>query len=107
MQYPFFKHLRRQALHFSVGAFKPAISPVSRHSNRHMDLRLAIRNRPGPFQASLPGRAWQVLQCRATSAAAARTVILVESPAKAKKIQQFLGTEYQVNFLPPSLNLII
>ncbi|EIE25778.1 DNA topoisomerase I [Coccomyxa subellipsoidea C-169] len=33
---------------------------------------------------------------RAASAAAARTVILVESPAKAKKIQQFLGTEYQV-----------
>ncbi|KAK9916124.1 hypothetical protein WJX75_008944 [Coccomyxa subellipsoidea] len=36
------------------------------------------------------------LQCRAASTAAARTVILVESPAKAKKIQQFLGTGYQV-----------
>lgn len=39
---------------------------------------------------------FQSWQCRAASAASAQTVVLVESPAKAKKIQQFLGPGYQV-----------
>ncbi|CAL8469974.1 g9516 [Coccomyxa elongata] len=38
----------------------------------------------------------KLAKCRAASGAAAKTVLLVESPAKAKKIQTFLGADYQV-----------
>ncbi|BDA43988.1 DNA topoisomerase 1 [Coccomyxa sp. Obi] len=60
------------------------------------EILVASRAWTGRSHASCSGRAWHSLQCRAASGAAAKTVLLVESPAKAKKIQTFLGADYQV-----------
>ena len=97
MQSKCINSLRRESWCF-IGAACMKAPQIIRHSSCQLSFQRLTR----PLHTSCAVRAWQALQCRAASTAAARTVILVESPAKAKKIQQFLGTGYQVTFITRS-----
>ncbi len=67
-------------------------------------IQISSRAWTGRLHTFCSGRAWHLLQCRAASKAAAKIIVLVESPAKAKKIQSFLGADYQVRLVSLQCN---
>ncbi len=97
------KVLQRKTLCFHTAANKNArkLSAISAVACSEAGKEVLVNSRAwtGRFHASCTGRAWHSVQCMAASGAAAKTVLLVESPAKAKKIQTFLGADYQVRLL--------
>ena len=86
----------------SSGAMK--LSGTNAPCRTGQAIQISSRAWTGRLHTFCSGRAWHLLQCRAASKTAAKIVVLVESPGKAKKIQSFLGADYQVRLVSLQCN---